>query len=84
MDLCTLKEELRSREEELKELRQRVELLNVVMGGACEIDGAVRERAHSPATTPTVASHRQRSRGDGEGDGRRREGENEGEFEERV
>lgn len=33
VDLCTLKEELHSREEELKQLRQRVELLDVAMGG---------------------------------------------------
>ena len=33
MDLCALKEELRSREEELKQLRQRVELLDVATGG---------------------------------------------------
>ena len=29
VDLCTLKEELRSREEEMKRLRQRVEMLDV-------------------------------------------------------
>lgn len=33
VDLCALKEELRSREEELKQLRQRVELLDVATGG---------------------------------------------------
>lgn len=29
VDLCTLREELRSREEEMKRLRQRVEMLDV-------------------------------------------------------
>ena len=35
VDLCTLKEELRSREEEMKRLRQRVEMLDVGTERAC-------------------------------------------------
>ena len=35
VDLCTLKEELRSREEEMKRLRQRVEMLDVGTRRVC-------------------------------------------------
>ena len=60
VDLCTLKEELRSREEEMKRLRQRVEMLDVGTERACQVDGAERERAHPSAATPAIASHCQR------------------------
>ena len=60
VDLCTLKEELRSREDELKRLRQRVETLDVALARKWQVDGAERERAHSPTAAPAVASDRQR------------------------